>query len=650
MPFWQWARRGLGPAMGVASLAWGQSSTAPVLLPPVSVPLPPLSPSPESPSVRDPTGQTSVVELAGRRGEVLGTGELLSEAPGALVNSSGGVGQSQSISLRGAPTGGVLVLLDGIPLNGAGDIADLSLVPVSILERAEVLRGGAGARYGPLALGGVVNLVTRSPDDAPPFFADATLGSFATWRASLGAAGPALGGSGLVVLHGGHSKGDFTYTYQPLVGVPEAAGQELTRENNQSTSGGGLLRGVWDASGWRVAGLLEANFLSRGLPGTEDNPTPDASQSASRILASVRTEHVFSGGATLALRVDARRTTDDLSGGTFGAGEHDRLWQAGASADLGLTLGAHALTASASAGLATVSATAGSPTWALTSLSLQDEWLLFDGRASLVPAVRLDQTGPFWAVSPKLGAWVALPAGFSLLANLGSGFRPPSFYELYIPTGTLAVNPNLQPERSYYVDGSVAQATRWSRVSVAGFWVRYQDLIVYEYTPPFFARPENIGLADAWGLEAEARLRPWPWLEAAGSYTLQWTVNLRDVAPYFGKELPYRPRQLGWARIAGGPEWLGVHVEVQGRSQVFVNRTGELVLPGHVFVGAGLEGVLLGRSPRLVAGFQISNIFDVQGQDLDGYPLPGRALFATLALELGGGGGPPGAKAREVAR
>jgi len=249
--------------------------------------------------------------------------------------------------------------------------------------------------------------------------------------------------------------------------------------------------------------------------------------------------------------------------------------------------------------------------------------------------VRIDQTGPFWAVSPKLGASVTLPAGFSAQTNVGSGFRPPSFYELYLPTGTLAVNPNLQPERSFYVDGSVAHATGWSRASVGGFWVRYQDLIVYEYTPPFFARPENVGLADAWGMEAEAKLRPWPWLEAAGSYTLQWTVNLRDVAPYFGQELPYRPRQLGWARVAGGPEWLGVHVEVQGRSEVAVNRTGELTLPGHVFVGAGAEVVILARSPRLVASVQLSNIFDVQGQDLDGYPLPGRAVFITLALALG---------------
>ncbi len=634
MAFWRWARCGLGPALGMASLAWGQSSSGPVLLAPVTVPLPPAPPSPESPSQRDPTGQTSVVDMAGRRSEVLSTGALLSEVPGAVVNSTGGVGQSESISLRGAPNTGVLVLLDGMPLNGPGDIADISLIPPAILERAEVLRGSASASYGPLALGGVVNLVTRKATDTPSAFGDFTAGSFGTFRGSLGASGHVLGGTGLLLVHGAYSQGDFTYSYQPLVdvGVPGAVGMPVQRVNNQSASGGGLLKQGWDISGWALDALLEADVLSRGLAGTEEHPTPNSEQSASRVLASVRTQHTFASGLSLSLRLDSRRTTDNLTGGSFGAGEYDRLWQAGATADAAWPLGPHALAATASVGVASVHATGGSPTWALTSLSLRDEWLLFQGRASLVGALGLDQVGPYVAASPKLGVSVGLPLGFSVRANAGYGFRPPSFYELYLPTGTLGVNPNLQPERSFSVDGALVYASRWATGSVGGFWTRYQDLITYEYYPPFFARPNNISVADAWGMEAEARVRPWPWLDAQGSYTLQQTENVRDVAPYFGKPLPYRPAQLGSARIAAGPDWLQARVQVQGRSSVTVNRAGILMLPGHVFVGAGVDVVLW---KRLTASLQVNNIFNVQGQDLDGYPLPGRAVFATLALALG---------------
>jgi vitamin B12 transporter len=635
MAFWRWARRGLGPAFGVASLAWGQSSSAPEVLAPVTVPLPPAPPSPESPSVRDPTGQTSVVDLSGRRGEVLSTGALLSEVPGALVNSSGGLGQSESISLRGAASTGVLVLLDGIPLNGASDITDLSLVPLSILERAEVLRGSASARYGPLATGGVVNLVTRSASDTPAAFADASGGSFGSFRASVGETGPALGGNGLFVLHWAHSVGDFTYLYDPLLGESPSTGESLVRTNNQSTSGGGLLKQAWDVSGWTLQGLLEGEVLARGLAGTEDNPTPNAEQSSTRVLASVQGEHTFSNGLGLLLRLDARRTTDDFTGAGFGPGQYNRLFQLGSTGDVSIALGPHALDATATLGVASVSAVAGSPTWALSSLALQDEWLLLAGRMSLVPAVRVDQTGPFAAVSPKLGASLTLPLGFSLRANVGYGFRPPSFSELYLPTGTLGVNPNLQPERSFSVDGAVLYTQPWGYFSVDGFWTRYQDLILYEYYPPFFARPENVSAADAWGLESEVHLRPWPWLEATGAYTLQWTKDVNDVAPYFGNPLPYRPRQLGTGRLAVGPAWLLAHLDVAGRSMVTVNRTGSLSLPGHVFVGAGLDVVVWNRGPRLTASLQVNNLFDVQGQDLDGYPLAGRAAFVTLALALG---------------
>ena len=74
-----------------------------------------------------------------------------------LASSQGDDLASQAIDVRG-----IKVLLDGVPLNGLGGIADLSLVPLPAVQQAEVLRGGAGARYGAGALGGVVNLVTRS--------------------------------------------------------------------------------------------------------------------------------------------------------------------------------------------------------------------------------------------------------------------------------------------------------------------------------------------------------------------------------------------------------------------------------------------------------------------------------------------------------
>jgi iron complex outermembrane receptor protein len=184
--------------------------------------------------VRDPSGLTTVVEVASRRSEVSTLGVLLGEAPGVILQQTGGTGQAEQLSLRGASSTGVLVLLDGVPLNSLGGIADLSLVPLAAVQRAEVLRGGAGARYGAGALGGVVNLVTRSAAE-PVISGDVGVGSFGTIQGGASTSGPVLGGSGLLELHAGHTDGDFPYLYDPLAGTPASNPKTLIRQNNQAT-------------------------------------------------------------------------------------------------------------------------------------------------------------------------------------------------------------------------------------------------------------------------------------------------------------------------------------------------------------------------------------------------------------------------------
>ncbi len=184
---------------------------APVALPPVDVPLPPHESTASSPTKRDPSGAITVVETKEHAGEMKDTAALLAPVPGVTISSAGGQGQAQSISMRGAASNGVLVLLDGIPLGGPGESVDLSTIPAAAVERLEVLRG-AGSRYGPGALGGVVNVVTLQPQSGARIFAEGTQGSFETSRLSVGATGSLPVGEGLVVLTGLRTVGDFDYS------------------------------------------------------------------------------------------------------------------------------------------------------------------------------------------------------------------------------------------------------------------------------------------------------------------------------------------------------------------------------------------------------------------------------------------------------
>ena len=625
---WRWARACLGPALSVASIAWGQSPA--VELPPVDVPVPAAPPPPESPVVRDPTGFTTVVDVDSRRAEASTLGALVGEAPGVVLQQSGGLGQSEQLTLRGASSTGVLVLLDGVPLNGLGGIADLSLIPLPAVQRAEVLRGGAGARYGAGALGGVVNLVTRGAAE-PVVGGDLTFGSFGTYQGSASASGPVFGGSGLLEAHAGHSDGDFTYVYDPLAGTPASNPKTLVRENNQATWGGGLAKAGGRIGAWQLDGLFQASAVSRGLAGTVDAPSPDAHQDFLGLQAGLRLSRSFDSGADTSLRLDARRETNTFRGGFFS--QDTQWWQASLSWDGTLPLGHHWLSASASAGLSFADAGAQSPRWAVTSVSVQDEWRLAQDRVSVVPSIRLDQAGPFVGVSPKLGVSWALPAGVTLQANVGQSYRIPSFLELYIPTGTTLANPDLRPERGVSVDAGAGIAGATGMLRVAGFAAQYENLIVYEYQPPVPTRPQNASAVRAAGLEAEGRLTPVRWLELGGSYGLLFTEDIRDIEPYYLKEVPFRPRHRGTVRLVVGPERIRAHVTVRAQSLMYLNRSNTQSIPARALVDTGLD-VLAMRRPEVLLSVTATNVGNVQTQDLDAYPLPGRAFFATLTVRF----------------
>ena len=75
--------------------------------------------------------------------------------------------RASGIDLRGLGTQSTLVLLNGKRRAGsaAGRAVDISAIPVSVIERVEVVTGGRSATYGSDAVGGVVNFITRKSLD-----------------------------------------------------------------------------------------------------------------------------------------------------------------------------------------------------------------------------------------------------------------------------------------------------------------------------------------------------------------------------------------------------------------------------------------------------------------------------------------------------
>ncbi|HEX4480013.1 MAG TPA: TonB-dependent receptor plug domain-containing protein, partial [Rudaea sp.] len=102
-------------------------------------------------------------------------GDLVQELPsmaGAAMNpqvNNGGTGTA-GVSLRGLGSNRTLLLINGhrVPFQ----LQDLNIIPVSAVERIEVLNDGASAVYGSDAIAGVVNIITRTNYQGAEFGAD----------------------------------------------------------------------------------------------------------------------------------------------------------------------------------------------------------------------------------------------------------------------------------------------------------------------------------------------------------------------------------------------------------------------------------------------------------------------------------------------
>ena len=118
--------------------------------------------------------------------------DMIREEVSVDIPQNGGLGTQANIGLRGLGPTNTLVLLDGIQVNSnAFGSFDMSRLMYQSLERIEIVRGTQSTVWGADAVGGVVNMVTRSGEGLaePEFYVNMEGGSFRTGRGTVGTAG-----------------------------------------------------------------------------------------------------------------------------------------------------------------------------------------------------------------------------------------------------------------------------------------------------------------------------------------------------------------------------------------------------------------------------------------------------------------------------
>src|SRR5262245_4263594 len=131
----------------------------------------------------DLTAFATIVEIKKQPEEFKTVAQVLAETVGIQVRRFGGLGDFTTVSIRGSSPGQVRFFFDGVPLTRArSETVNLSDLPLDPLARIEIYRGVSPLSVGATALGGIINLVTKDPDE-PGVSVLAGGGSFGTRKA-----------------------------------------------------------------------------------------------------------------------------------------------------------------------------------------------------------------------------------------------------------------------------------------------------------------------------------------------------------------------------------------------------------------------------------------------------------------------------------
>ncbi|MFI5130545.1 MAG: TonB-dependent receptor [Chitinophagales bacterium] len=120
--------------------------------------------------------------------------EVLNTVSGISINGANNTaGTNQTVNLRGASAGNILILLDGVPVNDPSVITnyyDLNLIPIDQVEKIEIVKGGQSTLYGSDAVAGVINIITKKAKRKPAAMnVSASAGSYSTFRNNIGISG-----------------------------------------------------------------------------------------------------------------------------------------------------------------------------------------------------------------------------------------------------------------------------------------------------------------------------------------------------------------------------------------------------------------------------------------------------------------------------
>ena len=573
--------------------------------------------------------QTRVIdkeELQRYRGQ--NVTDVLKNQPGINITQSGGMGTASNFYMRGFDSKQVLVIIDGIRYGSISlGSPSLNLLSADQIDRIEILYGASGSSiYGSDAMGGVIQIFTKG-NNVEQSNVSTTVGYGSNNHYQVGITGQLKNDTSSLSLGVSRNETDGFNAIANSGSYDFNADDDGFKSTNASLA---LQHKLSDS-------------LSAGLSALYTDSTTDIDSAGNAFPNAYSDQKNGSANAYLQYRTPLtvsklsygqsidKSTSHDANSINYQEGSHYDTTQEQARLETSINaqpgtiiVGAEWLSQKLDA--SDVLDFSGYPDPAVqTPYDPEDRtvksafvgYQLSESYYDLQANYRVDDNSQYGNESTyNLGAAIHPMAGMRIGANYATGFRAPTFNDLYWPGFS---NPNLKPERTENTEVFVEYANDMQTSRLTGYHTDAEDLIA-NATNISEAKIKGLSLTSDWNMDAFIFGLGYDYLDAKDK-----TANSTS----YNQQLAYRPKNSGMIYVGYQQPTFDVRLEAKhtdDRSTAENNKLDSytlLNLSGSAYI-----------TPKLRANLRIDNITDEEytlaSQFGNEYATEGTSYFGSL--------------------
>ncbi len=563
--------------------------------------------------------------------------DLLRGRVGVDIANQGGIGKLSTLFLRGAESDQVLVLVDGVRLGSAtAGLVSFQDIPVDQIDRIEIVRGPRSSLYGSEAIGGVIQIFTRRDTGAivPRFRIGAGSNSLREASAGIG---------------GGSERGWFGVdaAYQRTDGINACRGRgpdpaipfdfgagcfvdEPDRDGYRNSSvnlrGGLALTDTLKLEGNALRAEAFNEFDGGEFGGNEADNVQQAAGGTLTWTPSQRVNVVAQAGRSYD---KSENSYNDHAGTTRRVGNFDtRRDTASLQGDFGIATG-QLLTGGVDYQDDTIQSDTAFDVDQRDNTGVFVQYQGRFGAQQLQASLRSDDNEQFGEhTTGSLGWGMALDGGYRLSATYATGFKAPTFNDLYFP---FFGNPDLDPEKSKSLNvgiGRSAQSWSWT---LNAYETRIDDLVSYDAS---IFLPNNIDKARIRGVELTVDTTLLGWdvaTQLSHADGRNRTACAADAfSCTFDNRLARRARDTARIDVDRAFDALRVGVTVNGAGHRFDDAANTIRLGGYATTDLRIEYAI---TPQWTLQARASNVFDRDYETVEFYNQPGREYGLSVRYQ-----------------